>query len=226
MLKTVITAVTINLNRLCPLLVKRKSLYFSKTCESVWKIFCEKKDKIFIWKHNFLFCLTYHLVYLLIVIFFSLILKILYYQKCSTFNINNTNGNITVFSNKFDTRNRQTVVKCAREIKLRDNVNKAEVRGNIESELDSLEDMKFRVCSESFSCLLIIDVSLMSWGFIYLKPWARTLACAAVPEMIELSVLCTTGFGSWHFKRHPDSQWSKSIAEQAPSTLSGLQKVA
>lgn len=52
-----------------------------------------------------------------------------------------------------------------------------------------------------------------------------------VPEMTELSVLCNSAFGSYHFKRQPDSPWSKTVAQQAPwlvrvTALYGLQKVS
>lgn len=60
-------------------------------------------------------------------------------------------------------------MKFAHEIKLRNIIHLAEVRDNIEGELDSLEDMKFSHSTRSCSCILIIRISLMSWDSNHLK---------------------------------------------------------
>lgn len=68
MLKTVLTIVTIHLNGLCRLLIKKKSLCFSKIGGSVWKSLLSKRQN-FNLKGSIIFCfvsLITYLVYLLI----------------------------------------------------------------------------------------------------------------------------------------------------------------
>lgn len=75
MLKTVLTVVTIHSNGLCLLLIKKKTLCFSKICGSVWKSLLSKRQNFHL-KGSIIFCfvsLITYLVYLLIArVFFSL----------------------------------------------------------------------------------------------------------------------------------------------------------